>query len=243
MPIARTYLVVNADDFGLSEGVNRGLIRAHEEGIVTSASLMVRACPAAAIAAAAYARARPQLGVGLHLDLGEWRFRQGQWGVVYEVVPPNDVRALAAEVDRQIEMFLQQVGRPPTHIDSHQHVHHHEPLRSIVAAAAAKLKVPLRGVTPGVHYFGDFYGQTGTGEPAPNCITIQSLLRLLAGLPEGVNEIGCHPGEDPELNSVYAAERSREVTVLCAPAIREAVNARGIELCDFRRISSCLGLA
>ena len=49
------YLIVNADDFGLSPGVNRGVVQAHERGIVTSASLMVRQ-PAAG-AAAACARA------------------------------------------------------------------------------------------------------------------------------------------------------------------------------------------
>jgi predicted glycoside hydrolase/deacetylase ChbG (UPF0249 family) len=49
------YLIVNADDFGQSHGVNRGVIEAFENGIVTSASLMVR-WPAA-VEAAAYARA------------------------------------------------------------------------------------------------------------------------------------------------------------------------------------------
>ena len=61
------YLIVNADDFGQSTGINKGVIQAHEEGIVTSASLMVR-WPAAP-EAAAYARNRPGLSVGLHVDL------------------------------------------------------------------------------------------------------------------------------------------------------------------------------
>ena len=59
--------------FGLSEGVNRGIIRAHEQGIVTSASLMVR-YPAAA-EAARYALQHPRLSVGLHLDMAEWVYR------------------------------------------------------------------------------------------------------------------------------------------------------------------------
>src|SRR5688572_28379081 len=76
------HLIVNADDFGFSPGVNRGIAEAHERGIVTSASLMVR-WPAAA-AAASYARARPELSVGLHLDLGEWVLRDGAWVPLYE---------------------------------------------------------------------------------------------------------------------------------------------------------------
>ena len=63
-------VIVNADDFGLSAGVNRGIAAAFEGGIVTSASLMVR--PDAAAEAASYARLHPVLGVGLHIDLGEW---------------------------------------------------------------------------------------------------------------------------------------------------------------------------
>ena len=74
---AKRYLIVNADDFGLSAGVNRGVIEAHERGIVTSASLMVR--PPAAAEAAADARAYPELSLGLHVDLGEWSYREGEW--------------------------------------------------------------------------------------------------------------------------------------------------------------------
>ena len=71
------FLIVNADDFGLSPGVNRGILETHERGILTAASLMVRA-PAAAEAAAA-AHDHPRLSVGLHLDLGEWICRDGAW--------------------------------------------------------------------------------------------------------------------------------------------------------------------
>ena len=65
------YLIVNADDFGQSRGINRGITEAHEQGIVTSASLMVR-WPAAP-EAAAYARSHGSLSLGLHFDFGEWR--------------------------------------------------------------------------------------------------------------------------------------------------------------------------
>jgi predicted glycoside hydrolase/deacetylase ChbG (UPF0249 family) len=63
----RRILIVNADDFGLSGGVNRGVARAHDEGIVTSTSAMVRRD--AIDEAAQLARERPKLSVGLHVDL------------------------------------------------------------------------------------------------------------------------------------------------------------------------------
>src|SRR5689334_12175655 len=117
-------LIVNADDFGLSEGVNRGILRAHDRGIVTSASLMVRQPSAGA--AAEEARRRPGLSLGLHLDVGEWEYRDGNWVAVYEVVGGDDATALAGEVGRQLDAFMRLVGRPPTHIDSHQHAHRSE---------------------------------------------------------------------------------------------------------------------
>ncbi len=94
------YLIVNADDFGQTFGVNRGIIRAHEHGIVTSASLMVR-WPAAA-AAAAYAGGRAGFSLGLHLDFGEWARRDGAWVKLYQVVPLDDLEAVEAEARSQL---------------------------------------------------------------------------------------------------------------------------------------------
>src|SRR3954452_16947488 len=71
----RKHLIVNADDLGLSDGVNRGIFCAHENGIVTSASLMVR--QPAAKEATRSARRFPDLGIGLHFDLGEL-YRDGE---------------------------------------------------------------------------------------------------------------------------------------------------------------------
>src|SRR5438067_5304406 len=109
---AGRFLIVNADDFGQSPGVNRGVIETHEQGIVTSASLMVR-WPAAA-EAAAYARDHGKLSVGLHLDLGEWRYRNGQWEAVYTVVSTEDSAAVGAEIRRQFEAFQRLLEQPPT---------------------------------------------------------------------------------------------------------------------------------
>src|SRR3989442_11035463 len=115
------FLIVNADDFGLSPGVNRGIIWAHENGIVTSASLMVR-WPAAA-EAARYTRATRSLGVGLHLDLGEWTCRGGEWSPLYQVARLDHPVEVREEVSRQLSAFRELVGQDPTHLDSHQHVH------------------------------------------------------------------------------------------------------------------------
>jgi len=228
---AKRYLIVNADDFGLSEGVNRGIIQAHEHGIVTSASLMVR-YPAAA-EAAHYASENSRLSVGLHLDLAEWVYREDQWQPRYQVVPADDPGAVAKEVARQLAEFSRLLGRPPTHVDSHQHVHRNEPAHSIVNQAAQQLGVPLRSFTPQVQYCGDFYGQTGEGDPYPEGISLEGLLKTIQKLPTGITELGCHPGEDEQLDSVYRTERMQEVKVLCHPQVRAALQANGVALCSF----------
>ncbi len=208
-------LIVNADDFGRTPGINRGVVRAHEEGVVTSASLMVR-WPAAA-AAADYGRERPALSLGIHLDLGEWAYRNERWQTVYEVVTTADADAVAAEVARQLAQFRRLVGRDPTHVDSHQHVHLTEPVHGVVLEAAGPLGVPVRGCTPEVCYRGDFYGQTGKGEPDPQANTVDALVKIVAALPPGTTELGCHPGIGDDFDSVYRRERAAEVAALCDP--------------------------
>ena len=225
-------LVVNADDFGLSGGVNRGVARAHDEGIVTSASAMVRRD--AADEAAALARERPELSVGLHLDLSEWVYQDGEWVALYEVLAAEDREAVEAEVAAQLARFVGLFGRNPTHLDSHQHRHLDEPVTTVVVETGRRLGVPVRGCTPGVAYRGDFYGQTGKGEPLPEAITAEALLALLASLPDGVTELGCHPAAEVDTDSTYAAERVAELRVLCDPRIRAALDAGGIELRSFR---------
>src|SRR4051812_29544346 len=108
MPEHRS-LIVNADDFGQSRGVNAGIIAAHERGIVTSTSMMVR-WPAAADAGA-YAQAHPLLSVGLHVDLGEWALQDGQWIPVYEVADVTDASLVASEVASQLTAFRRLTGR------------------------------------------------------------------------------------------------------------------------------------
>jgi predicted glycoside hydrolase/deacetylase ChbG (UPF0249 family) len=232
---AKRCVIVNADDFGQSPGVNRGIIAAHEQGVVTSTSLMVR-WPAAE-EAAAYARAHPRLAVGLHLDLGEWVCRDGTWEPLYEVVRQDDAAAVAGEVSRQLAAFRRLVGRDPTHLDSHQHAHQKEPVKGLMIELAGRLGVPLRGCDPTIRYFGGFYGQTDDGRPLPEVLTPEGLIRILAELPPGVTELGCHPGEGEDLDTMYSRERALEVGVLCDPSVREALTALGIELCSFHRSS------
>lgn len=225
------HVIVNADDFGLSAGVNRGIKECAEDGIVTSASLMVR-WPAAT-EAADYAKQNRSISVGLHVDLGEWVQSNGEWELLYKVVDPDDAMAVQKEIHCQLDHFRDLVGRNPSHLDSHQHVHRNQPARAVMLKLAQELGVPLRECDPRVHYCGDFYGQGAEGEHLADAVTVANLRRILETLPEGMTELGCHPGYDDGLQSPYRAERVEEVRVLCDPTLRLHLDALKIRLGTF----------
>jgi predicted glycoside hydrolase/deacetylase ChbG (UPF0249 family) len=227
-------LIVNADDFGQSAGINRGIVEAHERGIVTSVSLMV--FWPAAVAAAAYARSRPALSVGLHVDLGEWTYRQGEWKMLYERIDPTDPDAVQREVSAQLDRCRDLLGGDPTHLDSHQHVHHKEPARAILQSMAVQLGVPLRHFSQAIRHCGDFYGQGKRGESMPHLIASSGLTAQLRRLPDGVNELGCHPGYADDLDTMYREERTVELQTLCDRDIQRIIADEGITLVSFRDV-------
>jgi adenylyl-sulfate kinase len=227
-------LIVNADDFGLSRGINAGVVKAHEDGIVTSASLMVRG--RAAIEAAGDARHMPSLSVGLHVDLGEWVFREGEWHERYRLMATENYLAARAEARAQLELFRGLTRRDPTHIDSHQHTHIGSPATEALVEIGQELGVPVRRITEGFHYVGDFYGQSGTGDPHHEAITASNLAELIRNLPLGITEVACHPAASVDFDSVYGQERLVEVEALCDPKLRELIDEHGIALRSFTEL-------
>jgi adenylyl-sulfate kinase len=227
-------LIVNADDFGLSRGINAGVVKAHEDGIVTSASLMVRG--RAAVEAAEYTRRMPSLSVGLHVDLGEWVFRDGHWHERYRLMATDDYAGAHAEARAQLELFRGLTGRDPTHLDSHQHKHVVSPATAALVEIAQELGVPVRLITEGFRYVGDFYGQNEKGFPHHEAISVSSLAELIRNLPFGITEVGCHPATSIDFESVYGLERLVEVEALCDPRLRELITEREIALRSFAEL-------
>ncbi len=232
-------LIVNADDFGVSFGVNRGIIEAHERGVVTSTSLMVLG--AAAPEAADYARHRPELGVGLHVEFRHWRVQRLPWA---RVRSEEEMRAVGArDVAEQLEQFRRLLGRDPTHLDSHHHRHRIESLRPILLDLAQELGVPLRHFARAIRFCGEFYGHDGRGRPEPGAITPEALIDLLERLPDGVTELGSHPGYPNGLKTHYRDERAVEVRTLCDERVRAAVGRLGITLLSFQDLLTIKGSA
>jgi chitin disaccharide deacetylase len=205
-------LVVNADDFGLAQGVNEGIIEAHIAGIVTSTSLMV--LRPAAEAAAGLAEDHPQLSIGMH-------FEDDGSADLHE--PAQATRAFTSQVDR----FRDLLGRDPTHVDSHHHVHAQH-LRTF-GSLVEPLGVPLRhdGRVP---YIGDFWGQ-----PDPAHVGSAFLRQMIeTKVGEGLSELGCHPARISEdLRSSYVQERALELRTLTEPGLREELKSIGVSLVSF----------
>lgn len=137
---SRFPLIINGDDFGYSAAVNRAIIEAHREGVLTSASLMVN--ERAAAEAVALAHATPSLAVGLHLALvlgraalpphelphitdshGNFTNSSLTAGLQYYFHPAAR-REVRREMRAQFEKFAA-TGLPFSHVDGHTHLHQH----------------------------------------------------------------------------------------------------------------------
>lgn len=219
-------LIVNADDLGLGPGVDAGILRAARAGVVTRASLMVDRPHAAAAVTAARSIGLP---LGLHVDLGDWVFHAGRWRAVGVRVDLEDPEAVRADVDRQVARFEGMVGRPPGHIDSHQHTHREGPARDAVLGWAERLGIPCRGDGQ-AHEIGGFYGQETTGSPWPEGVRFERLAALVRTLPAGTSELVCHPGAFDDDSSTYGPERILELGALLDPRLPAELAAAQVVL-------------
>lgn len=246
-------LIVNADDFGLTAGVSRGILAAHDRGIVSSTTLLVNRPPDPALVEALRAS---RLGVGLHvnLTLGAPLARPERVPSLVDAsgVFVRDAREVAArasidevriELGNQIDAFRALMGRFPTHLDSHHHVARHSPVLEVLLDFARVLKLPVRSQDDRVRTAArrlhlrtpdHFVGESG---PEPYWSADRVLAHLHA-LPGGVSEFMTHPGyfDDDLAYSRYGQQREIELAGLTDPRARAALASGGIDLIHFGRL-------
>ncbi|WP_239014529.1 carbohydrate deacetylase [Archangium violaceum] len=240
----RRALIINADDLGYDPAVTRGILRAMQEGIVSSATLMVNT-PYSGTAA----REARGLSLGLHFNLSQglpvWaafpsRFlRNGAFSEPLAQHLTPDV--VEAEALAQLERLDALLGRPATHVDVHKRLHRHPGVLEGLARAARAALLPVRsmdadmrralralGVPTNDHFIG--------GAGAEAYWTLERLEQHLATLPEeGVTELMCHPGHTPEVvKSGYARQREVELATFLHPRARMALTRLGLKPTDFR---------
>lgn len=242
-------LIVNADDFGLTAGVNRGIITAHQEGIVTSTTLMVNmpGCNQAI----KLAKEHPSLAVGLHLNLTYGQpllpaskvstlvnplgnfFKDPQY--IQKQVPLDQIRI---ELAAQIQRFLA-TGLRLSHLDTHHHLHAEPRILDLLVEFAHNLKVPFRalnptellarGVSPRAQFVDFFASRDG----------LTGLLAIISNLAEGVTEIPCHPGYcDQELVTISTLNEARqqELQLLTNPLVLSTIKELGVKLTNYLEV-------
>lgn len=237
-----TRLIVNADDFGFTAGVNEGILRAHLEGIVTATTLM--ACGAAFEHAVEVARSTPSLDVGVHLVL--WPAEEG----LPRRLPAFLRRALSSstvEIEKEFARQVEKVvaaGIAPSHLDTHKHVHLLPWVMKALARVAARFgiawvrrPVARRQVTAqGLQAPDHFIGLRLTGR-----MTRERLLARLGRLRPGLTELMCHPGLcDEELRRAptrLKQERQVELEALTSPEVRQLLERKQIQLTSFRALN------
>ncbi|HKV04728.1 MAG TPA: ChbG/HpnK family deacetylase [Candidatus Acidoferrales bacterium] len=149
-------LILNADDFGYTRGVNEGIIRAHKDGILTSATLMANG--PAFDDAVERAKANPSLGVGCHLvltggtavapsgEIPSLATRDGRLpeslGALVARLSSGSVRTRHIEIElrAQIEK-IRRAGIEPTHLDTHKHTHVHPRVMSALGRVAREFGI------------------------------------------------------------------------------------------------------
>jgi predicted glycoside hydrolase/deacetylase ChbG (UPF0249 family) len=248
----RRLLLVNADDFGYTHDVNRGIVEAHRDGILTATTLMANG--AAFEDAIRLARETPALDIGCHLVL------VGGTSVLPHSTPlPRTVGELMwtilhkriqvyEELSAQVRKLLE-AGINPSHLDTHKHTHLLPPVVEAVARISEEFGIrwvrrPL-GV-PVVHrrclrilerhgcrLTDHFRGYSLTGR-----LTTKELVDCIRNLPEGTTELMCHPGRcGAELRAAptrLKESRERELEALTTSETREALHQVQARLMNYR---------
>lgn len=255
-------VIINADDFGYSSGVNSGIIKAFQNGILTSTTLMANM--QGSEEAIKLAKDNPKLGVGCHLVLTCGKPKSSGQSLVnkngdfYNLDQYKQARnsMISTEIYdewcKQIEYLLES-GLKLTHLDSHHHVHAFPENIEITSQISNKYKLPFRNVLnldkakclPYQYGVKDLIDMMNFPEIRDmknsyndkNSRYLDEIKAIFNSIQEDeIIELMVHPAFVDEylyFNSSFSIERVREVSILCDPKIRELVIENSLMLCHY----------
>ncbi|MGF1725439.1 chitin disaccharide deacetylase [Photobacterium nomapromontoriensis] len=239
------HVIFNADDFGLTPGVNLGIIAASQTGVVRSTTLMVGM--EADKQAIDLAKLNPSLSVGLHLRFTagisltaapSLTDKNGRFFTykVFDQMRGLCERQIADEIIAQIDYFLA-TGIPLSHIDSHHHAHTHPQILPVVKEIARDYHLPLRdyGYPASArkhtkyHFNSDFYGED---------ISIDTIVGIINQHQNDTDilEIMCHPAYIDQClldTSNYNLPRAKELAILTDKGLITQLDMMGVTLGDY----------
>ena len=201
------YLIVNADDFGYSHSINKGIIEAIENGIVTSTSVMVNATAADE---AKDLTKYPNLSVGLHFELPE-------------------VVNVKAELEKQIEKFVAIIGKMPDHLDTHKRHTTDEGIKEVLEEYAKEHNLPVRNFN--AKHIGSFGINSNDTSVAQLKRSIDEATNEYNEL-----MTHCGYSDDYlREHSSYNDLREQELTAICDPSIKQYIADKGLRLINWRQ--------
>ncbi|CAM3638201.1 carbohydrate deacetylase [Erysipelothrix urinaevulpis] len=228
-------VIINADDFGLSEGANKAIIESYKAGTLPSTSLMANTDYTQE--AIELAKENPGLGIGVHMVLttrrplltthktlikenGDFKYRPN---TLDEAI---DLDELYAEWDAQIASIVSEIE--VDHLDSHHHVHLHPYLRPVAEKLAKKYNLPMRSTVTHlpneVICDGNFY---------KDGVTLEYFENLFKENKHEVVDVMAHPAYvDDHLRNIssYTDGRYKELEIFLDPQLKELIKAYDIEL-------------
>ncbi len=238
-------LIINADDFGLSRGVNYGIVDAHILGVLTSTTLMITM--PAVDHAIHLAKEVPNLGIGLHLNmtlgkpLTSCRTLIKSNGEFYKPNEKPDESIfhedeIYQEFKAQYQLFLTKVGRKPTHLDSHLYAHQrYEKAKHAVLKLAEEMAIPVRDLDttyPKVKFLDWFKAKNGFDTDLEKELP----KRFLEMKGEVVCELMVHPAYVDHFittQSSYNESRNKELQVLISQEMKDLIKSHHIDLIHF----------
>ena len=237
-------LIVNADDFGLSKGINYGIVEAHLNGIVTSTTMMIT-MPEVEHALELSKRA-PNLKIGLHLNmtlgkpLTEAHSLIKENGRFYKPKenPNQDLFSedeIYLEFKAQYDLFCEMVGKRPTHFDSHLYAHQTYPkAEKAIKRLAKEVGLPVRNIQINgfkkVEFLDFFKGNNG--------VDLNTVIqeRLSEMLNHEFAELMVHPAYVDDFltnKSSYNLPRATELEILTNQKIKDFINKNNITLIGY----------
>ncbi|KKS95747.1 MAG: hypothetical protein UV73_C0014G0024 [Candidatus Gottesmanbacteria bacterium GW2011_GWA2_43_14] len=252
-------LIVNADDYGLTPNISRGIRESYNNGIVRSTSAMMNIKGVADELNKLLAES-PGLGIGVHLNLTVGApFLPGKEvstlvdqdgffpknAIIYQALPEMDPDQIHREWRTQIEAMFD-LGIKPDHLDSHHFVSYKSGiLQTIMLQLATEFELPIRNVPekPGMLTFPSVLAvktpdRTETGFFGDG-VSQNLILEILSGLGIGTTELMTHPGfvdEDLLKLSKYNRQRHTELEILCSQAVKDQIDHLGIKLSNFSQL-------